>query len=421
MNKTIHLRVSNSIKNGKSQRITHLSKDDGSKPIEIFYEFDRIVPFNDNTNLDGHVLAVLLYLAGQRLPVRVHGSLSATCLRNMNEIQLAWKRWRPQLYGCVEIVPDNVAQDHSHTTKNLAIAAFSGGVDATFTALSHTKLLPELVRYPLRSVLMVKGFDVDLDNSHDFKQLVNRVKPLLNELNLDLRTMSTNSRELRIQNWYYSSGIELGGCLQMLSDEFRYGLIGSGNSYESLAIPSGSSPISDHLMTTDRMSIIHDGAGFCRTEKVNAITKFPTALRSLKVCWAGADQSNNCGRCEKCIRTRLNFIAANYANPECFEGDLDLELIKDLYVENEGQLNELKGILTYANEHNISGLWADALMQRINTWIPVDDETLNRKRYGSPTKKAIVKAIEKAGLRAPVQKIWRSSRRSVYKLKNASL
>lgn len=418
MSSVIHLRVSNSVKNGKSRRITQLSKDDGSKPIEIFYEFDRIIPFTDSSTLDGHVLAVLLYLAGQRLPVRVHGSLSATCLRNMREIQLAWKRWRPKLYGCVEIIPDNVVKVPSPIVQNHAIAAFSGGVDATFTALSHTKLLPELVRYPLQSVLMVKGFDVDLDNNHDFKQLVNRVKPLLNELNLDLRTMSTNSRELRIQNWYYSSGMELAGCLQMLSDEFQFGLMGSSNSYESLAIPSGSSPIFDHLMTTDRMSIIHDGAGFCRTEKVHAITKFPTALKTLKVCWSGADQSNNCGRCEKCIRTRLNFIAANYPNPDCFKGNLDLELIKDIYVENECQLNELKGILTYAQEHNISGLWADSLMQRINSWIPVDDEILNRRRYGSPTKKAVVKVIEKAGMRKPIQKIWRTSRRGVFKIKS---
>ena len=224
MDKFLELRVTNSNKWGKSRRVTQILNPLVNKPIEIFHEFDRIVPFSDNTILDGHVFAILLYAASQKLPLRVYGNLSSLGLRNMREIQLAWRRWKPELYDCVEIIPDKIVENYSVPANPKAISAFSGGVDATFTALSHTKNLPLNTRYPLKSVLMVNGFDVELGNNTGFKNLVNRITPLLEELQLDFRTIRTNSRELRIQNWYDSSALEIAGCMHMLYEEFSYGL-----------------------------------------------------------------------------------------------------------------------------------------------------------------------------------------------------
>jgi hypothetical protein len=43
---------------------------------------------------------------------------------------------------------------------------------------------------------------------------------------------------------------------------------------------------------------------------VLAIAEDPVAHVTLRVCWLNPDQSNNCGRCEKCLRTMTSLAAA---------------------------------------------------------------------------------------------------------------
>lgn len=93
----LHLSVFNSEVNGKSRRITSLHQENKSKKIEIFYEFDRLVPFTEDTLLDGHVLPVLLYASSNGKPLIVHGALSQKVMRNMHELLLAWSLWRRRL------------------------------------------------------------------------------------------------------------------------------------------------------------------------------------------------------------------------------------------------------------------------------------------------------------------------------------
>ena len=67
----------------------------------------------------------------------------------------------------------------------------------------------------------------------------------------------------------------------MLADEFQYGLIGSSEPYDALVIPWGSSPITDYLLSGDRLSIVHDGAGFSRTDKVAEVRHNQVACQTL--------------------------------------------------------------------------------------------------------------------------------------------
>lgn len=315
-----HLEVFNSVKDGKSRRVTRLSWDIRLKPIEIFHELDRVVPFSDDAPLDGHVLMVLLFAASLGKPLVVHGSMSRSGLRNITELLLVWHRWRRDRYAAIDVLPERLVDVKNDKSDEPTIAAFSGGVDATFVALQHA--LPGFgsnrARLQMRSALLVHGFDVDVYNFTAFEQLVSRVQPLIDHLKLKLRTIRTNSRDLRLQDWDDSSGLELAACLHMYGDEFQFGLIGSSEPYESLRTPWGSSPITDGLMSSDLLTLKHDGAGYSRTDKIAEIMKSPIAVKTLKVCWAGVDQAVNCGVCEKCVRTHLNFLAAGAtATPAC--------------------------------------------------------------------------------------------------------
>jgi hypothetical protein len=152
------------------------------------------------------------------------------------------------------------------------------------------------------------------------------------------------------------------------SHEFGYGLIGSSEAYNALVLPWGSNPVTDHLLSGSALRIVHDGAGYSRTQKVEELAKFPTAAKSLKACWEGKETFKNCGRCEKCIRTLLNFKAVGVSNPACFDVPLDNALIKSIHIRNDAQFAELKSIVVYATAKSLHGEWLDELKARVRRY-----------------------------------------------------
>jgi len=329
--------------------------------------------------------------------LRVHGLVSSRFMRNINELQMAWCCWKPEVYKLIDIIPDRVV-NVTRSTSDKVISAFSGGVDATFTALRHAHAV-NYTRYPLTDVLMVHGFDVALKNTAAFDRLLSRVEPLLSDLKLSRWIVRTNTKDVLDISWEDSFAAQLAGCLHMLSHDFGYSLIGSSEPYDAMVFPWGSTPATDYLMSGDQMTVVHDGASFSRTQKSAEILKSPIACKTLKVCWSGEDQGTNCGVCEKCIRTKLNFLAAGNASPECFSELLDISTIGSLVISNKAQLAELEGIARFAKARHLVCEWLPLLEKRIargiNTYEP------------SFAKRAIITTLDIVGLKEPAKKYWR--------------
>jgi hypothetical protein len=255
----------------------------------------------------------------------------------------------------VKIEPQSLVDDPPRAPPE-SIAAFSGGADGIFTALRHAG-----DPYQLKSVLLVHGFDVPTSRPEVFAKLVERQRPLLEHLKLRPRIVRTNIAELRIQDWLDSFLAQLSCCLHSYSHEFRYGLTGGGEPYDELVLPWGQNPCTDYLLSGDAFSIVHDGAAFSRTEKIAAIARDPVATRAIKVCWEAADLSTNCGVCEKCVRTRLNFKAVGIDNPSCFTGELMPAQIRAIHFSNDSQRAGFRSILAYAESRGLSGAWLEAM------------------------------------------------------------
>jgi hypothetical protein len=89
------------------------------------------------------------------------------------------------------------------------------------------------------------------------------------------------------------------------------GFLFIGGTYQvATPVPVGSHPTVDGLFSSQRLTVIHDGSRFSRLEKVRELAAWPTALRVLRVCPESHGNEVNCGRCEKCLRTRLELLAA---------------------------------------------------------------------------------------------------------------
>jgi hypothetical protein len=321
--------------------------------------------------LDGFVLMFLFYAMQRADVLRVKGTVSADAMRNFQAFQEAWRCLCPDKYRVARIEPDNILTSGSPGGNIAAISGFSGGIDASFLALRHGKRLLGDASYPLAEAVIVHGFDVPYADQATFDRLLSRAAPILEECGLAHTVVRTNVRRFRLSSWQHTFGTHLAAVLHQFSSGRGFGLIGSSEPYNHPLYPWGSTPATDHLLSGDAMRIVHEGAGFSRTEKVELIAQHPSVAKHVKVCWEGPDPSRNCGSCEKCVRTRLNFMAVGADDPGCFDTPFDVGAIDNLMPVNGMQLTELVTILEYAERHGREAEWTDRLRNRL-TYLRAD-------------------------------------------------
>ena len=399
MTGALHLDVTIRSTADAAHRAVSLRPDENADKVTITYAIDdsKLV---DPATFDGFVFGILLYAMKLGRTLRVHGPMSRSALYNLQELQSVWLRWRPDRYRRIDIEPDLIVDLERLKPGRRAIAAFSGGVDGTFTALRHAGRAAGAASFNLDTVLMVHGFDVALDRPDDFVRLVESTQPFLSSLGLQRRIVRTNSKELRLQDWRDSFGNELAACLHLFAKEFEFGLIGSSEPYDKLFLPVGSSPITDGLLSGDSFGVVHDGAGYSRTEKIALLVPNLQAVAGLHVCWEGPEQYRNCGSCEKCVRTRLNFLAVGVSNPSCFTGNLDLDAVDNMPIAFPVLANELQSIVAYAEANGSEAAWLRRLKLRLRRY----DREATRRRY----REWIVCGMEALGIKGAVKFMLRS-------------
>jgi hypothetical protein len=352
----MRLSVSQEQRTEGTRRVLRLTETTDGRPLEVYFDFVG-ESFPEPFVLDGFVSAVIFHAMGTEQDIHVDGRMTRSALLNLTAFQEAWCCWKPDVYKTIKIEPLSITDDPPRATAQ-SIAAFSGGADAIFTVLRHAG-----DQFALNSAMLVHGFDVPTDRADQFGKLLERVQPLLQRLNLRPRVVRTNLAELRLQDWLDSFLAQLSCCLHNYSHEFRFGLTGGGEPYDALVLPWGQNPCTDYLLSGDGFSIVHDGAAYSRTEKIAVIAQDPVATRAVKVCWEAADLSTNCGTCEKCVRTILNFKAAGIDSPSCFAGEITPDQIRRIRFSNESQRAGFRSILAYADSHALHGDWLEAMKE----------------------------------------------------------
>lgn len=310
-------------------------------------------------NSDPFVVATIFLAMQQSTNLVVHGDVSPSLLQNLAEFQAAWSCWCPQRYQQVEITAE-VEREQPKASTNQAIAAFSGGVDGCFTVWRHRMGRCGRWQRPIQAGLMVHGFDIPLTHEEVFHRAAQKSKAMLSSLGVELIPIATNFRELE-QDWEDAFGTGIVSCLMVFQGGYTAGLIGSSDPYHALNLPYGSNPITDPLLSSQSFPILCDGASFSRLQKVQEIANWHEAYTHLRVCWEGSQPDKNCGRCEKCIRTILNFRVLGLGLPPCFEQDVIDEQILGIHGLHKAQLIELTPILEAAKAAAISDSWVKAL------------------------------------------------------------
>jgi hypothetical protein len=238
--------------------------------------------------------------------LRIEGPVSPRLINGMREYQMAMSLWFPRLMHPVKIdAPDQEVLPAKHAGQT-CVTLFSGGVDSTYTLMSHLPDHQSDPTFQARGALFIHGLDIPLQNENSYSESLKIFTQQLTPLGIDVIPCATNLHYFTsgLLNWGIAHGGAIIGSGLVLDKLIGSLLVPSSYSLDEL-IPWGSSPLIDHLLSTETVKVIHHGTTASRIEKVDAISTWEPARNFLRVCVDENKRSavNNCSKCEKCIRT----------------------------------------------------------------------------------------------------------------------
>jgi hypothetical protein len=256
--------------------------------------------------------------------VRIEGHPCPMLVEGLRTAHAWWASWggMPPRAPVIESLSGGRAADM--TTPRRAIACLSGGVDGLHMLLRNRQLYRPSDPAYIREALFVHGFDIGKrarrpENDH-FRMALALLEPVVAETGLRLIRCRTNLRHLPSKPGFWANRHN-GAALAAVGHAATLGpafLFIGGTYHVSDPVPVGSHPAVDGLFSSQRLTVIHDGSRFSRLEKVRELAQWPTALAALRVCPDNLGDRPNCGECEKCLRTRLELLAAGVEETTAF-------------------------------------------------------------------------------------------------------
>jgi hypothetical protein len=277
--------------------------------------------------------------------ITIAAPVCARLIEGLHAVHACWRNW-----GLVTgVMPRIEAQGRPRVTAEppRALGFFSGGVDSLHMLLRNRALYERGDPSYIADALVIHGFDIGkrayrLEHEH-FALTLARLEEPAAAMDLRLLACSTNLRHLPTRPGDWSTlhhGAALAAVAHAATRGSAQAFIASTFDLAHL-MPWGSHPLLDPHYASQRVSFVHEGGRFSRLAKVRDIARTPHGLASLRVCPANAPGRLNCGACEKCIRTRLELLAAGIDESPAFGA-------------NAMAASQLAGMLAIESAHQIA-------------------------------------------------------------------
>jgi hypothetical protein len=228
---------------------------------------------------------------------------------NLLEIQAIYHWYFPDYFRPFDL---RMPVEHRAPTSTQTASFYSGGVDSLYNLVEMELRREQGLSRGIDQLWLVQGMDICITKDR-FWQTVSRsmIDGMRDVLRQEVVTIRTNIHAFygKWVPWGYTGhGPVLAGIAKSAANIVGSVLIGSSSPYNDPS-PWASTPLVDPHWSCDQQSIVHFGARFNRAQKLQTIARKPEYLRSLRVCFENRGGAYNCGRCEKCVRTRLVLMA----------------------------------------------------------------------------------------------------------------
>jgi hypothetical protein len=228
----------------------------------------------------------------------------------MLSYQNVFHAWYPERFrpADIRIEETAAAADRGAAAQRDVAAAFSAGVDSSYTLLRHLDECAADPGHRVTHAIFVHGFDIPLEDAATFEDAARAYLNALGPLGVELIPMRTNAREVGERaaaaasvSWDDLHGAALASVPMMLDRRIRRFYLPASFAYTDLR-PWGSHPVCDPFLSTDTMEVDHDGAEE-RNVKIAALADWAPAQGWLRVCWKKPSATENCCVCYKCVLT----------------------------------------------------------------------------------------------------------------------
>jgi hypothetical protein len=325
--------------------------DEKSIPPEVYWiDVPRAYADCLSDSGDAWLSLLLPYAVHLGEPLVISKPVDRELYVNVHELMLVWSRWYPKLRPVP--IEAEIREQPLDRAGTATAALFSGGVDAWFTLLTHNGDSNAPDRYRIDDLLCVWGLDISLENAAGFRALRDALVRATSGLGAEFLDVGTNLYDTR---WWKDAdwgrvahGSALASIGHALGGRYARLLIPSTHRYDD-PIPWGSHPLTDPLLSSRLTKIIHDGGGFSRVEKTEALTKSAAAMNSLQVCW-DTRSYRNCEACNKCYRTMttLFLLGALDRCPRFKTRRIDKRKLATALAEDESDLAFMREVLDLA-------------------------------------------------------------------------
>lgn len=295
--------------------------EDSDRPAQEVY-FGTEEEFSAGLSCNPHA-----FLAGSILPAMHHGEKRVSVdheicpeFREGLMTAMAWvKHWyyEPGLEA-VRIEAKLKARSLTPRPERTAFF-FSGGLDSFGTLCANRLNYPPTHQGYIRDGLLIFGQNTESDDRPEtFRKASSELRVVAREAGVELLPVYTNIRSLddSAAMFTINHGAILGAVAHAFSDRLSTVCFSSSDSIPGLRYvksltfkPHGSHPLLDPLFRSSELRIRHDGITMSRLDKTRLLADWGSALDNIRVCgpnWPG----DNCGKCEKCVRTMLALLAA---------------------------------------------------------------------------------------------------------------
>ena len=261
------------------------------------------------------------------------------------------KRWHKSPLHPVRIVAPAATRPLPDIPQSTTALFLSGGVDSLSALYWNASQYPMGDPRRVGVAFFVHGLDVGDPNKPDRLDVWNlgiqHLSALCRELGVELVTVKVNLRNLAM-SWRLYGGWQHASLLAAIahaaSSRIHRCIIAPDYSMEHIPHPHGSHPWLNSYFGADFLGITTgDMEQFSRVEKIRFLSTHPGVLDTLRVCWDSAaipEGYLNCGRCLKCVRTMLAFMACGQlSHTTAFPGnDVSPQLLETVPIKTQAEL-----------------------------------------------------------------------------------
>jgi hypothetical protein len=317
-------------------------------------------------NLDFALATAVHPAMMQQTDLYLEGRASYALLANLERYIDIWTSWRPVLYRPIGVDAAEVELGAPAVplVRPPAVQAFSGGLDACATLIRQREGLADRSSADVRELMHVHGFDVPIEAAAAFDLGHAKVRRQIEPFGLEARVVRTNWRQALSHAWKMEFLSVLAACMHLYASRYPVGLFAFDESYATIKryLPFGSDPVtSRHLCGA--FEVRGDGGGLSRCAKAALVARYPSVRDNLRCCWNEVRAGRNCGRCEKCVRTQLNFISQGLRPGASFPGDLRPDAVERIWPRSPSQLEYMKEICAEGDARGMSDERIEALRE----------------------------------------------------------